>query len=551
MAKFENNPNAKIVMFPVLISPNVSSMPVAGLVKELEKFILLYRLEDIRRLVVKQLSTGITFFENTEVNPKSVKISKIKRIDSILNEQMSRDRDAMLAIAPPEDREEIIDAEFEEIPQPAQPNQQAQEPGIGITGSTIHMNDLVADDSKNLLPTFMHIDVEYASASGNKIKMPVIIGVKVVPFFVKDVRKALLLLKTDGSSGIISAFIKRKLRQIWNNTVMHIYKKVLKFFGSDYLTGDPKKDIIYGLSRYNKNIFMLFNYKDLSFKNTNLVNSMKFIDRAHRLGWNSLLFADDTNRVVYFCMEEFGGTCSAVPYSALYTAAKKRETVYKELSDLHKSASPFYRKKVSLRKVLSESKNKKLDLYLEQLDLLDKAKEEDNEELKSLVYKLSNEMGAIKTERDLQKFYKRYKFLARGFDSESYKKAVRKRVKEFDSVYNKVYMALENSLEAFSKINNEKVKEIFTTLIILVADLAKKTGKMTGSLLKIVGQIIYKLAIYLKGERTTDQFLMIIAGLMLIIYPYFVSWVQILTSPVPILFFIIGVILVLNNLDVI
>lgn len=549
MAKFDNNANAKIVMFPVLISPNVSSMPIAGLVKELEKFILLYRLDDIRKLIVSQLRSGVTFFENTEIDTKNIKISKIKRIDSILNEQRSRDRDALLLNAPPDERENVVDAEFEEIP-PEEGAGEEEEDRIRTTTSGIHMNDLVSDEAKNLLPTFIHLDVEYASASGNRIKMPVIIGVKVIPFFVKDVRKALLLLKTDGSSGIIGTFFKKLARTIWAKFGMSLYKRVLRYFGSDYLSGDPKKDIIYGVSRYNKNVFMLFNYKDLSFKNTNLVNSMKFIDRAHRLGWNSLLFADDTNRVLYFCMEEFGGTCSAVPYSALYSASKKREVVYKELSDLHKSASPFYRRKVPLRKVLSESKNKNLDLYLEQLNLLDKTKEEDNEELKSLVFKLSNEIGAIKTERDLQKFYKRYKFLARGFNAESYKNAVRKRVKEFDSVYNKVYMALENSLDSFSKMN-EKAKEIFTTLLILVADLAKKTGKMTGSLLKIISQLIYKLAIYLKGERTTDQVLMIISGLMLIMYPLFVSWVTILTSPVPILFVIIGIILVLNNLDVI
>jgi len=76
------------------------------------------------------------------------------------------------------------------------------------------------------------------------------------------------------------------------------------------------------------------------------------------MGWNSIQVADDTAKRVFFCMKEFGGICNSVDYAYLYESMGSKPDygkTYQGLADLQKSMSPFFRNKVSMKRVIPES----------------------------------------------------------------------------------------------------------------------------------------------------------------------------------------------------
>ena len=76
-------------------------------------------------------------------------------------------------------------------------------------------------------------------------------------------------------------------------------------------------------------------------------------------------------------MKEFGGLCSTVPYSFMFSSlGRDHNKVYEDLEDVRRSAGPFFRMVTSKRKVFSEaailsSKHKFLDVQLEKMELLE------------------------------------------------------------------------------------------------------------------------------------------------------------------------------------
>jgi len=545
MAKFDRRTNAPVLIYPVLISPNISNMPIAGMIKELEKFILLYRMNDIiQKMVPDGLAESDQNFEldfsiNEHIEHISEDMSISDEINSFLNEQKS--------LPPPKSAKTKIKAKAANQDYPIDPDAISQSYDVSVSKS-IDLTPLQKE--AQLLPTFVTIKTKIVSSKTSKglltkvfqgnrndlteREVPLIIGVKVVPFMMKDLQRVLYLLKKDGSTDIVNRFFVQLFRKTWKKITLPWYK-AKRALGIDYLSGNPKFDIIYARSRYGKNVFVCFNYNDLSYKNTNFVNSMKFIDSLHSLGWNSLMFADDSNRFLYFCMEEFGGTCSAIPYSMLYTASKQLIRVYDELSDLHKSSSPFYRKRVSIKKVLKESKVDVINsIFLEQNQI---------EDQKSLFFKLKNELVPAMEKGDIssiKKIIKRYEYLARGYTTKNYISEVKKTVSNFDSVYRRTFTALSNTLPFFKSLGKE-VQELLVTVIILSGQYMSKAGK---EIFRGIGIIVNKAYKFIKGDKDEQQWLMFLAGILSIL---FVSTTEIVGSVFELMLIIVGIILILKS----
>ena len=85
------------------------------------------------------------------------------------------------------------------------------------------------------------------------------------------------------------------------------------------------------------------------------------------MGWNSFLAADDVNKRVIFCMKQFHGLCSTVPYRLVYSSlGKEHHRAYEEMEDIKKSASPFFKTSVSIKRIVGESFNI-IDKYLKRI----------------------------------------------------------------------------------------------------------------------------------------------------------------------------------------
>jgi hypothetical protein len=68
------------------------------------------------------------------------------------------------------------------------------------------------------------------------------------------------------------------------------------------------------------------------------------------------MIADDVNKKVTFCMKEFGGVCSVVPYGFVYSSlGRDHSKVFEDLEDVKRSASPFFRMTARRTKVFGET----------------------------------------------------------------------------------------------------------------------------------------------------------------------------------------------------
>ena len=86
------------------------------------------------------------------------------------------------------------------------------------------------------------------------------------------------------------------------------------------------------------------------------------------IGWNSFILADETNKRAIFCMEEFHGLCSSVPYQFMYSSlGSEHSKVYENLEDVRKSMSPIFRTSINLAKLAGKKVRESVDHYLNRI----------------------------------------------------------------------------------------------------------------------------------------------------------------------------------------
>jgi len=218
----------------------------------------------------------------------------------------------------------------------------------------------------SLEPTWMKVD----SFNKDGVETSTLIGVKAVPYIVKSDRSLGQMLAYDKQLGklgrlVISAGRRTNatLRRLW----LGIWKKVTFGFGghTSSTTGDPRIDILLrGYMASGKefsDIFVLVNQADLS---DDFADRSGGIRNLFKLGWRSLIIADDVNKRAAFCMTELHGLCTMIPYNMLYNSLRQNE-VYDNLEDAKRAASSIFKmRKMPITKVVSESRmNYKLDEY--------------------------------------------------------------------------------------------------------------------------------------------------------------------------------------------
>jgi len=206
--------------------------------------------------------------------------------------------------------------------------------------------DMPRNDSLSLEPTYMTAE----TATGSKV-----IGIKVIPVPVKSAEGYTLaeLLAVDQSLDFFHSLVQKYSRKIIRTFWSACRGLHVPFLSDRVVSGDPVKDIIWASSFHKRYVFCLMNFADLS---SDFFKSAGGIHKLHSLGWNSFIIADEVNKRAVFCMKEFHGLCSTVPYQFIYSSlGKEHSQVYDNLEDVKKAASPFFKVSKNIHQVFGES----------------------------------------------------------------------------------------------------------------------------------------------------------------------------------------------------
>jgi hypothetical protein len=205
----------------------------------------------------------------------------------------------------------------------------------------------IPKEGVSLEPTWIHVTTE--------VKGMQIIGVKVIPFRVKSTENLLNILMSDKQVKYLDYLTTKYSRVAMRSFFRFIRAVRLPRIKDLALTGDPKFDLLWGGTRYGSDMFICLSQLDMD-NSEDIFGSPYFVRRIQKLGWSSLMIADDVNKKVTFCMKEFGGVCSVVPYGFVYSSlGRDHSKVFEDLEDVKRSASPFFRMTARRRRVFGET----------------------------------------------------------------------------------------------------------------------------------------------------------------------------------------------------
>lgn len=342
-----------IVIYPLLLSDTVSKNIVPGLAKVIERYLLIYKMDEIiqsaksggyrkklkvqgGKLIIKEAEDDDLYLPDSRTKPLPEK--EVKDKDHELQKQRSEREQSR------EDREH----------KKAMDNAKSATVDIG----TMDMQSLSAE------PTWVKIDVQVGD-----IKQTDLLGVKVVPVMVKSNEKLVRILMFDknvkGLHGQVLTFGRKIIRGLWKiwqkfwSTVPVVGK------GRGVPSGDARQDILLHKSLYahdkRANIFMGINFQDLD--DELFFNNAASINKLFKKGWESFIVCDDVNRIAHFCMEDFKGMTTSLNYAMIYQTIGQFK-VYESLEDVKRSSSALFKRKMKTSKLISMALAKqKLNKY--------------------------------------------------------------------------------------------------------------------------------------------------------------------------------------------
>jgi hypothetical protein len=395
---------SKIVVYPMLVSRAVSENSIPGIAKTVENFILVKLQEElINNINATEKSRGGVFSslgklmmnEDEDLSeaggippgaggPTGGKAERVKqqnidqktlkkrledsekKIDDINNKlEKSNTSHADKQALEKEKQEykkkrDIEDDKLKAIERMQKDKDRAQdqiEKDARKASAKVAVSDM---KSITLEPTYMTI--ETSDKFGNKSNR--FVGVKVVPIRVKaDVKLSHLLLYDTKVSALFAVSLKMGrniMRRFWS-----FFDKWTSRFRIGGLTpsGDPRRDIIMrrtGMGKESATFIVLSKQEDVD---EFFLDNIQKINRLFRMGWGNFIIADDIARTAWFCMDQFNGMCSAVPYSMMYKHLGQ-EKAFETMEDARKANSSIFKISKSFSRIVGECKAElKLDKY--------------------------------------------------------------------------------------------------------------------------------------------------------------------------------------------
>lgn len=333
-----------IVVYPLLVSPNISPNALPGIVKAVEKYIMVYNLDDVLEEANSFLKTAVATGKGVlQLGIQAGAVVLMTKYGSAIGKSVG-----------------LRMKEGDEL------NEQGTHWQTGLKNRPYELDsgklsDSEKEDAKSKQGLMQGMTKNKASASSTKIEMPKregisleptwvqvqsdtlgskVLGVKVVPFTVKSGEDLMTVISYDASLQGLERSLESAKRSLMR--VLYGLIKIFPFVKGKTITGDIKHDIIWAASKYGRNMFVCVN--SIEVEQDDIFTKPETVNKLHRLGWSSIIVADDVNKKATFCMKEFGGMCSVVPYGLLYSAVgKEHYEVYQNISDVKHAAGPFFR----------------------------------------------------------------------------------------------------------------------------------------------------------------------------------------------------------------
>jgi len=337
-----------IVIYPLLLSDTVSKNIVPGLAKVIERYLLIYKMDEI-------LQSAKSGGYRKKLKVQSGKLIIKEAEDDDLYLPGSRTKPEKKKALSPEEEELGFKRDREKREKDkAEDSAKSATMDIG----TMDMQSLSAE------PTWVKIDVQTGD-----IKTSELLGVKVVPVIVKSNEKLVRILMFDKNvywlHGKILNFGRSIVRGLWK-IWQRIWSTVpLVGHGRGVASGDARQDILLQKTIYSHskraNIFLSINFQDLD--DELFFNNAASINKLFKKGWESFIVCDDVNRVAHFCMEEFKGMTTSLNYAMIYQTIGQFK-VYESLEDVKRSSSALFKRKMKTTKLISMALSKqKLNKY--------------------------------------------------------------------------------------------------------------------------------------------------------------------------------------------
>ncbi len=328
-----------ISLYPLLVSNTISKNIIPGVCKILENHIMVYGLTDLLKRIRNSPQSGGDW---TVINKKVVKRENANvDLPTLLYNEIIQEGSGIYGQTGPGSK---TPSNVSIGGKPVASNKHAN---VAITPYNIQ--------TISLEPTWMKID--QVDKKGNRISG--VIGVKVVPYAVKSDAKFSQLLMYDNQVKFLQRLailtgrkITSRLYKMW----MKLWTSIPFISQSTTVTGDPRKDVLLKRNILNvdsvQDIFVLANQAELT---DTFYSSAKGMVKLQKMGWGSVIIADDVNRRVAFCMTELKGLCSMIPYTMLYQTFSQAK-VYEDIEDAKRNASSIFKvKRIKMSKLLGES----------------------------------------------------------------------------------------------------------------------------------------------------------------------------------------------------
>jgi len=362
-----------ITVFPALTSSTVNPNALPGIVKALEKFVVVYRMDGIisaasglqRAGKAKMLLAGTRYETEdsilTEYETSPVKVGPTQKdweeIEKIRKQEATRKERELDKLKKEVEYEESKEKVRHDLSKKLEKykadlrvkgteDQEILKKQLDIVAQDLNkhveINVPRFDAAVSVEPTFVQVDRPFFGST--------IVGVKVIPFQVKSDRRLIELISHDRIAYGLERLLLTTKRGAVSLFRGALNKLKVPFLSGGTVTGDVRKDVLYASSAHWKNTFVILNYMDLA--SDEFTNSPEGIRKLHTMGWSSLIFADDVNKRAIFCMKEYNGLCSTVMYPYLFSSlGGEHAKIYKDLEDVKASASPIFKTSTSLSKL--------------------------------------------------------------------------------------------------------------------------------------------------------------------------------------------------------
>ena len=348
-----------IIVFPMLVSRAVSENSIPGIAKTIENYIIVnYQDMIINNKDIKKQSKmfgkisykgGNLFIKESEdlleaVPPGSSSGTKGKGTTPSIQKKTSNDN--------VKKSDEEKDYYKEKIKQLKSQSDESAKEKLKKKLAKKASVDVKLGDAKSISLEPTYITIEKSDKDGNKSVS--FIGIKVIPIRIKsDVKLSHLLLydtklkALTAGTLIFGRFIMRKAYGLFDRWT-HRLK-----LGGVTPSGDPRRDIIMGrtgMGKGSETFIVLSKQEDVD---EIFLDNIQKINRLFKMGWGNFVIADDIGRSAYFCMKNFRGMCSVVPYAMMYQYLGQSKA-YETMEDAKKASSSIFKVGKRFSKVLGE-----------------------------------------------------------------------------------------------------------------------------------------------------------------------------------------------------